>query len=383
VLKDVPDLRLVFLNACHTGRIPDGAETDPFSGVATALVLGGIPTVVAMQLPVEDHAAIVFSRTVYGRLAQGDPIEAAVTEGRQAIHASHPDTAEWAIPVLFTRISDGRIFTPGAAAPPPEIAEIRRDVPGPRRSAWPRFSLSRLLAVGVLLLVIAGLALFARKASEHPIPIERARLSGFWIARYEVSNQEFLRFVERNPQWRRDRIHNELQDRDYLVHWTSPTTYPSGLADHPVTHVSWHAAQAFCEWAGGELPTQAEWQKAAHAIDSVYPWGPADLSGPARMNFCDVACQRGQRSTNPRAPELNDRYPGTAPVNAFPRGQTHEGVFNLSGNVWEWCLDTSAVERVTMGGSYSATFEECTTDAPSWEPARLCAPDGGFRCVWH
>jgi formylglycine-generating enzyme required for sulfatase activity len=232
-------------------------------------------------------------------------------------------------------------------------------------------------------LALAALIFLIRQASERPIPIERAPLSGFSIARYEVSNREFLRFVEQNPGWRRDRIDPELHDGDYLGHWISPTAYPPGLADHPVTRVPWHAARAFCAWAGGDLPTRDEWQRAAHAAESVYPWGPADLSGPARMNFCDSACEGAQRSVNPRSPELNDRYPGTAPVTAFPGGRTREGVFNLSGNVWEWCLDASAEERVTMGGSYSATFEECTTDEPAWEPARLCAPDGGFRCVWR
>jgi hypothetical protein len=378
VLKDIPDLRLVFLNACDTGRIPAGTEPDPFSGVATALVLGGVPAVVAMQLPVADDAAIAFSRTVYSRLAQGDSIEAAVTEGRHTIHALHPDTAEWAIPVLFTRIFDGRIFT-HSAAPVPE-----RNRKEPRRRAWPlRFPAPRLLGIGALLLALAGSVAFVLHKPAPPISLERVALGGFSIARYEVSNRELLRFVEENPQWRRDRIRKAHQDDDYLAHWISPTEYPPGLADHPATRVSWFAAEAFCKWAGGELPTQEEWQKAAHTAEGVYPWGPPAASGPARLNFCDVSCQGEQRSVNPRSPELNDRYPGTAPVTAFPEGQTREGVFNLSGNVWEWCLNASETERVTMGGSYSATFEECTTDEPSWEAASLCAPDGGFRCVWH
>ncbi|HBL26665.1 MAG TPA: hypothetical protein DD490_07510 [Acidobacteria bacterium] len=385
LLKDFPALRLVFLNACDTGRVAAGPETDPFSGVATALVLGGIPAVVAMQLPVADTAAIAFSRTVYERLALGDPLDAAVTEGRQAIHALYPDTAEWAIPILFTRIADGRIFAPGSATPPPaappEAAAAR--LPRPLRRPWLPFPRARWLAAEAFLLALAVLLLFVHKTPDPPLQIERVWLGSFWIARYEVSNRELLRFVEQNPQWRRDRIPREFQDGDYLLHWTSPIAYSSGISDHPATHVSWHAAQAFCRWAGGELPTRDEWQRAAHAADTAYPWGPADLSGPARMNFCDVACRGDQRSVNPRTPELNDLHPGTAPVTAFPGGRTREGVFNLSGNVWEWCLDASSTERVTMGGSYSATFEECTTTEPSWEPPNLCAADGGFRCVWH
>jgi hypothetical protein len=371
VLKDIPHLRLVFLNACDTGRNPAGAEPDPFSGVATALVLGGIPAVVAMQLPVADDAAIAFSRTVYGRLAQGDPIDAAVTEGRHAIHVLHPETAEWAIPVLFTRVSDGRIFTRSTAEASPAT--------NPRR-AWPiRLPSPRLLLFGALLLALVGLAIFLPRASAPPIQLERASLGSFSIARYEVTNQEFLSFVEQKPQWRRDRIPREQHDGEYLAHWLSPTEYPAGLADHPVTRVSWFAAQAFCRWAGGELPTADEWQTAAHTSEGEYPWGSPAADGPARLNFCDVSCRGEHRSA---APELNDEYPETAPVTAFPAGQTREKVYNLSGNVWEWGLNASGVERVTLGGSYSSTFEECTTDPPLWTDAKMCAADGGFRCVW-
>ncbi len=110
LLKDVKSLRLVFLNACETAQTPDGDGRDPFAGVASALVMGGVPAVIAMQLPISDPAAIVFSRTVYLRLADGDPVDAAVTEGRLAIYTTTQGTMEWAIPVLFTRVADGRIF---------------------------------------------------------------------------------------------------------------------------------------------------------------------------------------------------------------------------------------------------------------------------------
>ena len=148
---------------------------------------------------------------------------------------------------------------------------------------------------------MAALAVFALRGREPRISFERVWIDRFWIARYEVSNREFLRFVEENPQWRRDRAPKELRDEDYLVHWLSPDRVPPGLADHPVTRVSWFAARAFCEWAGGELPTVEEWKTAAHASASVYPWGP-DLSGPARLNYCDVACRGSTAAPIPEPP---------------------------------------------------------------------------------
>jgi tetratricopeptide (TPR) repeat protein len=109
-LKDVESLRLVVLNACDTARAAAADGRNPFAGVATALVMGGLPAVVAMQAPISDAAAVTFSRDLYRRLAAGDPVEAAVAEGRLAIHRLAEQAAEWATPVLFLRGRDGTLF---------------------------------------------------------------------------------------------------------------------------------------------------------------------------------------------------------------------------------------------------------------------------------
>ncbi|HSN87195.1 MAG TPA: SUMF1/EgtB/PvdO family nonheme iron enzyme, partial [Thermoanaerobaculia bacterium] len=368
----------VFLNACETGRTPDGADHDPFAGVATALVLGGVPAVIAMQLPIADEAAITFSRTVYDRLAAGDPVDAAVAEGRQALYAASRDTVEWAIPVLFTRIPDGRIFAPQArTAPEPRIRPVRRGRP-------------RLLAGIAACVVLALLAVFALRSLDTPIhfpgapevpPIETARVGGFRIAKTEVTHREYLLFVQAKEDWRKDKIFPARHDGDYLQDWISSTEYPPGLADHPVTHVSWFAARDFCEWVGGSLPSKAQWQVAAHSAEHRFPWGPLSPSEPPPLNFCDLECDRQHRDGTHR-PNFRDHFAKTAPVKSFPGGRTPEGVFNLSGNVWEWTLNASGDERVTMGGSYLMTYEECSTNKNGLEEARLCAPDVGFRCVW-
>lgn len=106
-LAGLDSLRLVFVNACDTARA--GARA-PFAGVATALLRAGLPAVVAMQRPIRDSSALEFSRTVYRRLAAGDPIDAAVTEGRLAIARGHGALLEWGTPVLFLRADDGRLF---------------------------------------------------------------------------------------------------------------------------------------------------------------------------------------------------------------------------------------------------------------------------------
>src|SRR5215211_2252569 len=105
LLDGHPSLRLVFLNSCEGAR---GSEGDPFSGTAATLVRRGIPAVVAMQYQITDEAAIEFSSAFYESLADGLPVDAAVTEARVAV--SMDSMLEWGTPVLYMRSPDGRLF---------------------------------------------------------------------------------------------------------------------------------------------------------------------------------------------------------------------------------------------------------------------------------
>jgi hypothetical protein len=384
-LKDLTSLRLVFLNACETARAAREEGLDPFAGVATALVMAGLPAVVAMQRPISDSASIAFSRAVHLRLAAGEPLDTAVTEGRQAIFASHPAAIEWAIPVLFTRVGDGFIFYPRERRAEDALSRAVS-------SSSTRHRLRPILATGLALLLgilalwaLSDLGVVDRAVSALSRPavrpaIARVQVGTIRIGRYEVTQREFLQFVLANPKWRRDRIEPGLHDGDYLKSWISWRQYPPELDNHPVTHVSWYAAEAFCEWMGGRLPRLKEWQAAAHTAEFRFPWGPIRPALPPPLNFCDRACPQAGRGFSPDAEQ--DGFPETAPVGSFPAGQTREGVFDLSGNVWEWTAEASGSKRVTLGGSYLSQFDECSTDKPQWEEATLCAPDGGFRCLW-
>ena len=110
LLRDVRTMRLVFLNACDTAQTTRDQGLDPFAGVASAMVMAGVPAVVAMQFPISDEAAILFSGTFYPLLAQGDPVDVAVAEGRRAIRLGNSKTMEWGTPVLFMRAPNGDIF---------------------------------------------------------------------------------------------------------------------------------------------------------------------------------------------------------------------------------------------------------------------------------
>jgi hypothetical protein len=145
-LADLHSLRLVFVNACETACANARA---PFAGVAAALLRAGLPAVIAMQRPIGDESALEFSRAVYRRTAAGDPVDAAVTEGRLAIARGQGTPLEWGTPVLFLRAEDGRIFAPAATATAPDTSMPARIEARPEPSS---IRTQRLL----LLLVLAG-----------------------------------------------------------------------------------------------------------------------------------------------------------------------------------------------------------------------------------
>jgi CHAT domain len=110
IVHDFTSLRLAILNACEGART---ARTDPFAGVAQALVQRDIPAVIAMQFEISDEAAISFAQGFYDALAAGSPADASLAAARLAMLAEQSDDIEWGTPVLFMRVPDGRLFDVG------------------------------------------------------------------------------------------------------------------------------------------------------------------------------------------------------------------------------------------------------------------------------
>jgi hypothetical protein len=103
-------VRMAVLNACESAQLPRREGHNPFGGVASALVMAGVPAVVAHQFRISDDAAVTFSGAFYHALAQGYPVDGAVTEGRLAIVHSRPQTWEWITPVLYMGTPDGSVL---------------------------------------------------------------------------------------------------------------------------------------------------------------------------------------------------------------------------------------------------------------------------------
>lgn len=285
-------------------------------------------------------------------------------------------------------------------------------------------------------------------------PLHRVRVGGFWMDATEVTNAEFRRFVEatgyvttaeRVPDW--EELKKQLPpgtpkpppevlqagaavftppgrpvDLNAFQQWWTwtpganwrhpggPTTTIDGRDTEPVVQVSWDDAVAYCRWAGKRLPTEAEWEFAARGglERKVNVWGDEPID-PKRANIW--------QGHFPDQNTAADGFTGVAPVKSFaPNGY---GLFDMAGNVWEWCSDYyrpdeyakrtlaagkgvvidnpagppgasdprnpfAADSHVHRGGSFLCNDSYCASYRPS---ARMAAPPDntmqhlGFRCV--
>ncbi len=204
-------------------------------------------------------------------------------------------------------------------------------------------------------------------------PVHSVALSGFWLDRTEVTESQYALCVAAGK-------------------CETPLT-PAAGSDYPVVGIAWEDAAAYCAWAGGRLPTEAEWEYAYRgATARLYPWG--DIFDPARVNFCDVHCPEAWSAS-----AQDDGYAGAAPVATFVEGASWCGALNLAGNAWEWVADwygagayataetqnptgpASGVERVLRGGSWSSPSYNVRGSYRFSAPPGQSEPTWGFRCA--
>ncbi len=143
------------------------------------------------------------------------------------------------------------------------------------------------------------------------LPQHQVYLSAYEISQYEITNAQYRAFIEATNR-PTPRGHNGEDT------WADESLNED---TQPVVGVTWFDAQAFAEWIGGSLPTEAQWERAACGTEArIYPWGNTPPKARQHANFAR-------------------RYNRPIPVGQFPKGESPDGIADLAGNVWEWCLD--------------------------------------------
>lgn len=254
-------------------------------------------------------------------------------------------------------------------------------------------------------------------------PVRQIQLDEFYIDKFAVTNQMFAEFVAATGyRTESERLgwsfvfqgHIPPERHQELVVATVPGAswwcrvngadwrHPEGPDSsvdtrpyHPVTHMSWNDAQAYCAWAGKRLPTEAEWEFAARGglEQRIFPWG--DELTPEDRHLCNV-----WQGEFPAVDLGEDGYTGPAPVDAFPANGY--GLHNITGNTWEWCNDwfdsayhvtatrlnpvgpPRGTSKVMKGGSYLCHASYCNRYRVAARTSNM--PDSattniGFRCV--
>jgi formylglycine-generating enzyme required for sulfatase activity len=214
------------------------------------------------------------------------------------------------------------------------------------------------------------------EASPNERPLSQITLSRFYLARCLITNAEYEQF---------DRAHRGKRA-------------PGAGDRHPVVYVSYLDAVKFCQWLSTRerrkyrLPTEAEWEYAAKGNDGrKFPWGNYEGRGDL-ANFAD---RNTVFAWSDR--DIDDGYPESSPVGAFPLGASPFGIEDMAGNVWEWCLDyyelyrpgpkvnprgsSAGTKRVHRGGSWKSRFSSLRTTVRSSNVPGFSCNDLGFRVV--
>jgi formylglycine-generating enzyme required for sulfatase activity len=246
-------------------------------------------------------------------------------------------------------------------------------------------------------------------AFEDAQPVHRVHVGGFWMDKTEVTNEQFARFVKATgyrtvaekqpdpkefPDIPKDKLkpfsivfkqpapdalidlknHLSWWELNYGASWKHPEGPGSNLKareSHPVVHVCWHDAIAYCKWAKKRLPTEAEWEFAARGgLDrKKYGWG--DELTPKKKWQCNI-----WQGNFPLQNTREDGFERAAPVGSFP--VNGYGLADMAGNVWEWCHDWYDAETYTKEARRNPKGPATSGDAI--EPKRA-QRGGSFLCA--
>jgi sulfatase modifying factor 1 len=333
--------------------------------------------------------------------------------------------------VVLTGCGDSTSPAKPAEKSPAETAEEKPIPKKPDDGSWTN---------GMVLIPGGKFMMGSPKGQTDERPQHEVTVDGFWLDKTEVTNEEFEKFAsatgyktiaERKPDPKdfpgvplenlvagsivfTPPPGDDIPLENHFIWWSyvpganwrhpqGPDSDLKGLEKHPVVHISWLDARAYCEWAGKRLPTEAEWEYAARGgLDSKeFGWGEEfNPNGKWMANIW--------QGRFPNQNAVSDGYKLTAPVGSY--AANGYGLFDMAGNAWEWCADwylpdyysksptqnpqgpdtsydpnePGVAKRVQRGGSYLCTDLYCGAYRPSTR--MKTSPDtglshSGFRCA--
>jgi len=234
-------------------------------------------------------------------------------------------------------------------------------------------------AANEMVLVKSGIykPLYVNDSSETSV-----KVNSFYMDKYAVTNEDFLKFVMSNPKWKKSKVKKLFADKSYLMKWKNDEQLGENiLPQAPVTNVSWFAAKEYCECQGKRLPTVAEWEYAAQASET-------NPNGYADENYLRKILEWYSKPSGEKLPKV-----GTI-------GKNYWGIYDMHGLIWEWTQDffsslvtgesrgDSGLERNLFCGSGSVNSSDFKNYAAfmrfafrSSLKANYTTANLGFRCV--
>lgn len=211
----------------------------------------------------------------------------------------------------------------------------------------------------------------ARRYFSVEMPRHQVNLYSFWIDATEVTSGQYQLCV--------------------LEGVCQPTSCSSTGDAYPVVCITWEQAEAYCQWAGARLPSEAEWEYTARGPGgNRYPWGN-EFDG-TRLNYCDSNCPLSKKDA-----DFDDGYAESAPVGSFPQGASWVGALDMAGNVWEMVADwngnypadeqlnpsgpETGSRRVARGGSWHASPDHVRSTLRTHLSPQDAHDHAGFRCA--
>lgn len=204
------------------------------------------------------------------------------------------------------------------------------------------------------------------------------RVGDLWIDSAEVTIDRMRRFVADTST--RTAAERDGGGFEYVGGWVRRDGWtflrPYGAdtrSDLPAAHLTWDEARSYCTWAGGRLPTAAEWQAAAYTEAREDPPAPLRRGQTYRYPTGDTPERANTRGAD-------DGFETAAPVRQFPPGVN--GLYDAGANVWEWLADGRGDDRLIAGGSWWYGPDQMRADAFQYKQATFYAVYVGLRCVY-